>query len=203
MKTRLLIIGITVIVLIGFLGTAFATHDPTYNHPTPPESELPPCASTRDACQNPPICENTMWNCEDHSEIFLNPDDFSYQKHSCELMIFDLWQPTAEGREWAKNVLDKCVKKGIITQELADMAPSLRGYGSGSITSAYSYAKGDIWKTIEILQDPDFPRNIPGHPDSYIVDFTTGNGYNYYPIIIVGIGVVIFTVIIMKKRKEN
>ncbi|MCE2506416.1 MAG: hypothetical protein J4F36_08120 [Nitrosopumilaceae archaeon] len=57
---------------LGFVQTAFATHDPSYNHPTPfkLETELPPCMSDREACQNPPICENTIWDCPDNSDIF-------------------------------------------------------------------------------------------------------------------------------------
>lgn len=42
MKTRFLII-IVIVISLGFTGTAFATHDPSYNHPTPfgLEPELP------------------------------------------------------------------------------------------------------------------------------------------------------------------
>ena len=57
MKTRLLMI-VGILLSLWLSGIAFATHDPAYNHPTPitsPESELPPCTSTRDACQNPPM----------------------------------------------------------------------------------------------------------------------------------------------------
>jgi len=78
MKYGLLLIGIIVIGLMGFLGTAFATHDPTYNHPTPiapPELELPPCTSTRtrDACHNPPICENSLWDVQTDRIFFQAP----------------------------------------------------------------------------------------------------------------------------------
>jgi len=45
MKTRLLIIGI--VLSLGLTGTAFATHDPTSNHPTP-MPELNPLAITLD-----------------------------------------------------------------------------------------------------------------------------------------------------------
>ena len=71
MKTRFLIIFVLVFAL-GFVGTALATHDPTYNHPTPfgLETELPSCMSDREACQNPPICENSLWDCPDNSDIF-------------------------------------------------------------------------------------------------------------------------------------
>ena len=74
MKTRLLMI-VGILLSLWLSGIAFATHDPAYNHPTPitsPESELPPCTSTRDACQNPPICENTIWDCSDNSDVFSN-----------------------------------------------------------------------------------------------------------------------------------
>ena len=55
MKTRLLIIfGF---VIFGFTSSTFA-------------QDLPPCRSDRDACQNPPICENTIWDCPDNSDIF-------------------------------------------------------------------------------------------------------------------------------------
>jgi hypothetical protein len=55
MKTRLLII--IAIGMIGFTSSTFA-------------QDLPPCSSDRVACQNPPICENTMWDCPDNSNIF-------------------------------------------------------------------------------------------------------------------------------------
>ncbi|QMU55215.1 MAG: hypothetical protein GKS07_10170 [Nitrosopumilus sp.] len=55
MKTVLLtIIGI---VILGFTSSAFA-------------QDLSMCTSDITACQNPPICENTMWDCPDNSEIF-------------------------------------------------------------------------------------------------------------------------------------
>lgn len=71
MKTKFLIIFALVFTL-GFIGTAFATHDSTYNHPTPFgfEPELPPCVSDREACQNPPICKDSLWNCSDDSDVF-------------------------------------------------------------------------------------------------------------------------------------
>lgn len=75
MKTRLLIIGFSVIGLIGFSVTVFATHDPVYNPLTSfgfSESELPPCMSDREACQNPPICENLRWDCAYSSDTFSN-----------------------------------------------------------------------------------------------------------------------------------
>ena len=36
----------------------------------PLQGDLPLCTSDRVACQNPPICENTMWDCPDNSNIF-------------------------------------------------------------------------------------------------------------------------------------
>lgn len=91
-------------------------------------------------------------------------NSFNYNKQSCELLIFDQWQPTAEGKEWAKKILDECVKRGFITQELADMTPNLTGYGTASVATAYQFANGDIWKTIQLLQDPNFPINVFGSP---------------------------------------
>ena len=55
MKTRLLII--IGIAIFGFTSSTFA-------------QDLPPCTSDRVACQNPPICENTLWDCPDSSNIF-------------------------------------------------------------------------------------------------------------------------------------
>ena len=87
-------------------------------------------------------------------------DTFDYSKRGCELLIFDIWQPTQEGIEISKKLLTQCVERGFITQELADMAPDLQGYGTASVTAAYQFANGDILKTIKILQDPNFPNNI-------------------------------------------
>jgi len=90
MKNDLLMI-VGILLSLGLSGIAFATHDPVYNNPTSglSESELPPCTIIRDACQNPPICENTIWDCIEYNELFLNLDDFNYDKQSCELIIFD------------------------------------------------------------------------------------------------------------------
>lgn len=109
---------------------------------------------------------------QSHSQLMNSVNDFNFGKQGCELIIFDQWQPTVEGKEWAKNILDECVKREFITQELADMAPSLRGYGTASITAAYRYANADIWKTIKILQDPNFPNNMRD-PDFVIKETPT------------------------------
>jgi hypothetical protein len=57
MKSRLLIIIGIMMTVIGFTSSTLA-------------QELPPCTSDRVACQNHPICENTMWDCPDNSNIF-------------------------------------------------------------------------------------------------------------------------------------
>jgi hypothetical protein len=80
MKTSLLM-TIWMLLFLEISGIAFAIHDPTYDHSTPfgiSESELPPCMSDREACQNPPICENTLWDCTDSSNIFSNVIESEY-----------------------------------------------------------------------------------------------------------------------------
>lgn len=54
--------------------------------------------------------------------------------------------------------------------------------------------------TFREIIGPDVPILFEEFKINYIVDSTTGNGYNYFPVIVIGIGAVIFAVIILKKK---
>jgi hypothetical protein len=65
----LILLGIGI---FGFMGSTFAQ-----------EQSLPPCMSSRDACMEPPICENTRWDCSTSEGIFVDYEiipwgDFEY-----------------------------------------------------------------------------------------------------------------------------
>ena len=124
---------------------------------------------------------------------------FEYSKEGCELLIFDVQQPTQEGTEIAKKWLNECVEREFITQELADMAPNLTGYGTASVSAAYRFSNGDIMKTIKILQDPNFPDNISdktNEPSEII-------SYNDKLVFLIGIGVSIVVIILLYKKKRK
>ncbi|MCV0412701.1 hypothetical protein [Nitrosarchaeum sp.] len=139
-------------------------------------------------------------------QLMNSVNDFNFDKQGCELIIFDQWQPTVEGREWAKKILDECIKRGFITQELADMAPDLEGYGTASVSTAYKFANGDILKTIKILQDPNFPNNIQGsNNESLQKGETLGNVSNTFGWFVLAMSLfIVFAYIVMKiKRRKN
>lgn len=87
-----------------------------------------------------------------------DPNDLS--KWACDLLTFDQQQENVEENERVKKWLDVCVERGLLTPELRELAKIHRGVSSRELGHVYSFANHDLEKTIQLLQDPNYPKNV-------------------------------------------
>ena len=82
-------------------------------------------------------------------------------KSNCELFAFEQHSNNFEFRDKVHVILDECIEKGLITDEDIEFLQSPhRGISSREFEHVYSIANGDIRKVIQIIQDPNYPKNI-------------------------------------------
>jgi hypothetical protein len=97
------------------------------------------------------------------SDLVINTVDLN--KWQCGSLAFDQNNNNFEFRDRVKEILDECVEKGLITREEIELAQSPhRGISSREFERVYSIANGDIEKTMKIINDPNYPKNIFGTP---------------------------------------
>ena len=97
------------------------------------------------------------------SDLVINTVDLN--KWQCGSFAFDQNNNNFEFRDRVKEILDECVEKGLITREEIELAQSPhRGISSREFERVYSIANGDIEKTMKIINDPNYPKNVFGTP---------------------------------------
>lgn len=89
---------------------------------------------------------------------------FEYSKIGCDMSAIDQIQSVLEEKEWIKTTLDECVKRGLITPELVELGATVWGHSTRDLSYVYGLTHGDIEKTIQLLQDPNYPINVFGSP---------------------------------------
>lgn len=82
-------------------------------------------------------------------------------KSNCELFAFEQYSNNFEFRDKIQTILDECVEKELITNEDIEFLQSPhRGISSREFAHVYSITNGDVRKVIQIIQDPNYPKNI-------------------------------------------
>ncbi len=89
---------------------------------------------------------------------------FEYSKIGCDMLAIDQIQSVLEEKKWIKTTLDECVERGLITSELVELGATVWGHSTRELSIAYGLTHGDIEKTIQLLQDPNYPINVFGSP---------------------------------------
>lgn len=74
-------------------------------------------------------------------------------QETCDRFVISQWQPTIEGKEKTQKFLEICIQRGFMTPELVERGKVADNFTTGTIQSAKMSAKGDIEKTIEILEE--------------------------------------------------
>lgn len=89
---------------------------------------------------------------------------FEYTKTGCDMLAIDQIQSVLEEKEWIKTTLSECVERGLITSELVELGGTVWGHSTRELSTVYGLTHGDIEKTIQLLQDPNYPINVFGSP---------------------------------------
>ena len=85
-------------------------------------------------------------------------------KFLCDMLAIDQIQSVLEEKKWIKTTLAECVERGLITSELVELGATVWGHSTRELSIVYGLTHGDIEKTIQLLQDPNFPINVFGSP---------------------------------------
>lgn len=89
---------------------------------------------------------------------------FEYTKIGCDMLAIDQTQSALEEKKWIKTTLAECVERGLITSELVELGATVWGHSTRELSIVYGLTHGDIEKTIQLLQDPNYPINVFGSP---------------------------------------
>lgn len=74
-------------------------------------------------------------------------------QQNCNDYVISQWQPRVKDREMVQQFLEICIQRGFMTHELVERGKVADNFTMGPIQSAQTLAKGDIEKTIEILEE--------------------------------------------------
>jgi len=108
---------------------------------------------------------------------------FSETQHATEITKFlcgglalDGMPDSWEEQEWVKTTLEKCVERGLITQENIDMIRKSGGHTTREVYTLFRVASGDIDKISQLVNHPNYPINVFGSPHQQIsIGIETGD----------------------------
>ena len=96
---------------------------------------------------------------------------FSETQHTTEITKFlcgglalDGMPNSLEEQEWVKTTLEKCVERGLITQENIEMIRNSGGHLTREIYALFRVTNGDIDKIAQLVNHPNYPINVFGSP---------------------------------------
>lgn len=88
-----------------------------------------------------------------------DPSDLT--KWTCDLLTFDQKSGSLESQQLVKKWLDACIERGLLTTEERELgALPHRGVSSVELEHVYSYSNFDLKKTIQLINDPTYPKNV-------------------------------------------
>lgn len=74
-------------------------------------------------------------------------------QQNCNDYVISQWQPRVEDRDMVQQFLEICIQRGFMNTDLVERGKVADHFTTGSIQSAQTSAKGDLEKTIEILEE--------------------------------------------------